>query len=174
MTPTPEFSEPSAMNTPRPQRRSASPLAVSIPATLAACLSLALSACTYDAGPLPVAAFSDDGAYLPHQLAEGLVVDEASPIPDLPKPLRFVVVPSRSSASTDGRARTVTHVYQGRADVDDLTTFYRDQLANAGWRFESGGDTGPIFAATKNTEWARVALSRAGGVSTVTVLIRPR
>ncbi|MEM8783179.1 MAG: hypothetical protein AAGE65_10045 [Planctomycetota bacterium] len=146
------------------------------PAALApfALVALLLAGCTADRGPLPVAAFSDDGAYLPLQLAEGLVIDEASPLPDIPKPLRFVVVPSRSTASTDGRARTATHVYQGRADVDDLTIFYRDQLVNHGWRFQPGGDTGPIFSATKNTEWAQVALSRAGGVSTVTVLIRPR
>ena len=135
---------------------------------------LVLTGCTYHRGPLPVAAYSDDGAYLPLQLADGLVADEASPLPDLPKPMRFVIVPSRSSASTDGRARTVTHVYQGRAGVDDLTTYYRDQLQNHGWRFEPGGDTGPIFSATKHTEWAQVALARAGGVSTVTVLIRPR
>lgn len=146
-------------------------------ATVVACLALAfalLPGCTTDLGPLPVAAYSDDGAYLPHQLAEGLVIDEASPLPDVPKPLRFVVVPSRSTASTDGRARTVSHIYQGRANVNDLTTFYRDQLANHGWKFQPGGDTGPIFSATKNNEWVQVALSRAGGVSTVTVLIRPR
>ncbi|MEM7575939.1 MAG: hypothetical protein AAF328_00570 [Planctomycetota bacterium] len=140
---------------------------------LAAAL-LVFAGCTADRGVLPVAAFSDDGAYLPLQLAEGLVVDDASPLPDLPKPLRFVVVPSRSTASTDGRARTVTHIYQGRANVDDLTSFYREQLSNNGWQFLPGGNEGPIFSATKNQEWAQVALSRAGGVSTVTLLIRPR
>lgn len=142
--------------------------------SLAAVLGCTLAGCTMDAGPLPAAAFSDDGAYLPLQLAEGLVVDDASPLPDLPKPLRFVVVPSRSTASTDGRARTVSHVYQGRADVNDLSTFYREQLANNGWKFQPGGNEPPIFSAIKGTEWAQVALSRAGGVSTVTVLIRPR
>ena len=147
------------------------------PRTLAVSLlgaATLLTGCTSDKGVLPVAAFSDDGAYLPLQLAEGLVVDESSPLPDLPKPLRFVVVPSRSTASTDGRARTVSHVYQGRADVNDLTEFYRDQLVNHGWKFQPGGDDGPIFSASKGNEWAQVALSRAGGVSTVTVLIRPR
>ncbi|MEM1444766.1 MAG: hypothetical protein AAGF84_01815 [Planctomycetota bacterium] len=148
--------------------------ALLVPAAATALLGLVPTGCTMDAGPLPAAAFSDDGAYLPLQLAEGLVVDDASPLPDVPKPLRFVVVPSRSTASTDGRARTATHVYQGRADVNDLTTFYREQLSNHGWQFQPGGNDGPIFSATKNQEWVQVALSRAGGVSTVTVLIRPR
>jgi hypothetical protein len=140
----------------------------------ASVLMLVAAGCTTDRGILPAVAYSDDGAYLPLQLADGLVVDEASPLPDVPKPLRFVIVPSRSTASTDARARTVSHTYQGRADVDDLTNFYRNQLQNNGWTFLPGGDSGPIFAATKNTEWVQVALSRAGGVSTVTVLIRPR
>ncbi len=137
--------------------------------------SVAMPGCTADTGPLPALAFSDDGAYLPHQLAEGLVVDEQSPIPDVPKPLRFVPVPSRSSSSFDGAARTVTHVYQGRSKLDELETFYRAAAANHGWRpATAGADAGPILTYAKGPETLQVALSRAGGVSTVTVLIRPR
>lgn len=141
----------------------------------AVAVPLATGGCTADQGPFLALAYSDDGAYLPHQLATGLVADEAgSPLPDVPKPHRFVVVPSRSSASTDGLARTANYVFQGRAIVADLETFYRDQLRSHGWTFGPAGDIGPIFNATKNTESVQVALSRAGGVSTVTVLIRPR
>ncbi len=148
--------------------------AVCVTATAALAVA-ALPGCTADTGPLPALAYSDDGAYLPHQLARGLVVDDAAPIPDVPKPLRFVAVPSRSSASTDGRARTVTHVYQGRAGLDDLRVYYLAQLRNHGWRPLPGfSNDGDILTFAKNTETVQVSLSRAGGVSTVTVLIRPR
>ncbi len=162
-------------HTPRP-----TPTRRHVAALMLAAVALALPAaliagCTSDAGPLPALAYSDDGAYLPHQLAKGLVRDESSPIPDIPKPMRFVVVPSRSSNSFDGRARTVTHVYQGRAKLDDLRIFYLDQFNNHGWRPAPGyANDHLILAYVKGPEMVQLALSYAGGVSTVTVLIRPR
>ena len=135
-----------------------------------------LSGCTTgDAGPLPVVAFSDDGAFLTRQFGDGLVVDERSPIPDVPKPMRFEPVPSRCSSSFDGYARTVTHVYQGRADFEDILAFYQVQIPAHGWR-PAGNPAadGPIQSYAKGPESLQVSVSSAGGVATITVVIRPR
>ena len=142
---------------------------------LLALTALPLAGCTGDAGPLPVVAFSDDGAFLTRQFGQGLVIDEDSPIPDVPKPMRFVPVPSRSSSSFDGYARTVTHVYQGRADFEDILAFYQTQIPEHGWQPAGNpAANGPIQSYAKGPEALQVSVSSAGGVATITVVIRPR
>ena len=147
--------------------------ALLMPALLTALL-LPVTGCTGDAGPLPVLAFSDDGTFLTRQFGEGLVLDEASPIPDVPKPMRFVPVPSRSSSSFDGYARTVTHVYQGRGELEDVIAFYQNHLPANGWA-PAGNPAGhgPIQAYAKGPESLQISVGTAGGVATITVVIRP-
>lgn len=106
-----------------------------------------------------------------------LVADDASPLPDVPVPLRFVLMPERSSASPSpgaGLARRVTHVYQGRAGYDQLSTFFTEHLARRGWRPDPAGPaSGPIRTYRKGPEQLHLSLSEAGGVATVSVLIGP-
>ncbi len=103
---------------------------------------VAFAAAAFAAGCTPLQPFagppvtSTDGHPLLRSNGLGLVVDDRSPLPDVPVPLRFVLVPSRSSATPSpgsGRARDVTHVYQGRADYDLLSNFFAEQLSRHGW-----------------------------------------
>ena len=148
------------------------------PASLAAGLAFAASGCTPlqpFAGP-PIA--STDGRPLLRSPGAGLVVDDRSPLPDAPVPLRFVLVPSRSHATPSagsGLARDVTHVYQGRADYDLLSTFFTEQLDRHGWRPDPAGPgSGPIRAYLKGPEQLHLSLSEARGVATVAVRIAGR
>ena len=126
------------------------------------------------AGPPAVSA---DGRPLLRSASAGgvLVADDRSPLPDVPVPLRFVLVPSRSAASPSagpGRARDVTHVYQGRAGYDRLSWFFAERLAAHGWRPDpSGPASGPIRAYRKGPEQLHLSLSEARGVATVSVRI---
>ncbi len=121
---------------------------------------------------------STDGRPLLRSTGAGLVVDDRSPLPDVPVPLRFVLVPSRSSATPSagsGLARDVTHVYQGRADYDLLSNFFTDQLARHGWRPDPAGPgSGPIRAYLKGPEQLHLSLSEVRGVATVAVRIAGR
>ena len=124
------------------------------------------------AGPPAVSA---DGRPLLRGPRGALVADDRSPLPDVPVPLRFVLVPSRSAASPSagaGLARDVTHVYQGRAGYDQLASFFSEQLARRGWRPDpSGPASGPIRAYRKGPEQLHLSLSEARGVATVSVRI---
>ena len=67
-------------------------------------LPLGPTGCTSAGGPFPVFAYSDDGDLLPKPSSAGLVVDPNSPIEDVPKPIGFVGVPSRSTSRVDGNS----------------------------------------------------------------------
>lgn len=78
---------------------------------------------------------SDDGVILPPPTGPGLVAQSRSLIPDVPTPVGFVGVGSRSSSyvTADG-VRNVNHVYQGRGSVADAVNFYRLHLPSHGWK----------------------------------------
>jgi hypothetical protein len=135
--------------------------------------AVSVSGCTSASRPGPVLAYSDDGVYLPWKYGEGLVPDAQSPIPDVPKPIGFVPVPSRSSSSFDGYARTVEHVYQGRAAINDVLAFYETQLKYHGWKPENANQPGPIRGYGKGRESLKLSAGGAGGVTSVTIVIRP-
>ena len=97
---------------PSPRYRLPRPL----PALALVVATLLGPACTGSDGAFPIWVYSDDGDLLAKPSGGGLVVDPDSPIPDVPKPIGFVPVPSKSSVSTADGQRTVTHVYQGRAN----------------------------------------------------------
>jgi len=126
---------------------------------------------------VPVVAFTDDGQYLPQRVGPGLVADLDSPIPDVPMPIGFKPVISRCSSSFDGVARTVTHVYQGRATAAETAIFYRQQLPFFKWELQNRTDQEDgsiILNYTKGREALNVRVSSRFNVSTVEVYITPR
>jgi hypothetical protein len=126
---------------------------------------------------VPVVAWNDDGDYLHHRAGEGLVADEQSPIPDVPKPIGFKPVKSRCGSSFDGIARTVTHVYQGRADTPETALFYRQQLPFYDWQrveVQIHEDEATTMHYAKGAEALAVRLSDRHGTATIEVYITPR
>jgi hypothetical protein len=125
----------------------------------------------------PIWAYSDDGDYLPRASSGGLVVDPDSPIPDVPMPVGFVAVPSKSSVSYDGVNRIVSHVYQGRSNTQDASAFYRQNLDDQGWR-PTGMDTGdprtPLQTYTKGPEELRISITETRSIVTILVTIAPK
>jgi hypothetical protein len=126
---------------------------------------------------VPVVAWNDDGEYLPKRVGPGLVAAEGSPIPDVPMPIGFKPVVSRCSSSFDGTARTVTHVYQGRARAAEAVLFYRQQLPLHGWspvdkQVHDDGSTSLYY--TKGAESLGMRLSGRFKTATIEVYITPR
>lgn len=111
----------------------------------------------------------------PAASGSGLVVDDRSPVPDVPVPLRFVLIPARSAAFASagtGQPRDVTHVYEGRADYDQLAAFFSRELSRHGWRPDPAGPaSGPIRAYLKGPERLHLSLSEARGVATIALRI---
>ncbi len=107
------------------------------------CLSLLLLLTLLGVGcengaDLPRPPFSGDGEYLPAAAGPGVVADPDSLIPDVPTPIGFKVLPSRSSnAVMQGNARQVRHVYQGRAEPAEVVLMYRHHLPRHHWQFVS-------------------------------------
>jgi len=132
----------------------------------------------------PVIAFTDDGDYLGYKGGKGLVASDESPIPDVPMPIGFKPVVSKSSSSFDGNVRTVNHVYQGRARHADAVAFYRNILPIYDWEFVSRSDQtdgSTIQYFTKGRESLEV-FTRQGtlmqnidsSVTTIVITIGPR
>ena len=79
---------------------------------------------------------TDDGQPLSASSAAGLVASDRPKIADVPMPVGFVAVASRSNSYVPPTgARAVTHVYQGLATVADATSFYRQLVPTQGWQF---------------------------------------
>ncbi len=126
---------------------------------------------------VPVVDWNDDGQYLPKQVGPGLVAQETSPIPDVPMPIGFKPVVSQCSSSFDGVARTVTHVYQGRARSPETVLFYRQQLPLHGWQpvdKQTHEDGSTSLHYTKGAESLGVRLSGRFNTATVEVFVSPR
>ncbi|MEX0655014.1 MAG: hypothetical protein WD534_00515 [Phycisphaeraceae bacterium] len=138
-------------------------------------LSVAAGACTQQS--LPRAAFTDDGDYLPPQSGPGLVARDRSPIPDVPLPIGFVAVPSRSEARIGASAREVRHVYQGRSNTAEVVNFYRQHLPRHGWSSqgrERDADGTTVMRYTKGPESLRVRIGERHSVVTTIVTLGPR
>ena len=140
-------------------------------------LPLGTTGCTSAGGPFPVFAYSDDGDLLAKPSSAGLVVDPNSPIEDVPKPIGFVGVPSRSTSRVDGNHRVVLHVYQGRANRLDAAAFFRRNLDDYGWKVD-GFDTGDLNATVqtyaKGNETLRITITGDRGKVTINVAIDAR
>ena len=128
--------------------------------------------CTQVKKRIPVVAYSDDGQYLEPQYGRGLVAAAESPIPDVPVPIGFVLVRSQSDAQFDGTHRTLTHVYQGRADLEELRFFFDRSLTRSGWQ-ATGPASAPIRTYTKGGELLNLGICSDGQRATVTAVIFP-
>jgi len=146
------------------------------PALLIGLIALS-TGCSGPSGPFPVFAYSDDGDLLPKPSSAGLVVDPNSPIEDVPKPVGFVGVPSRSTSRVDGNHRVVLHIYQGRANRLDAAAFFRRNLDDFGWTVD-GFDTGDLNATVqtyaKGNETLRITITGDRGKVTLNVAIDAR
>jgi hypothetical protein len=143
-------------------------------------LALALLAgCRGGQGPFPIAAYSDDGDLLPKAPGAGLVVDRDAEIPDVPRPVGFVGVPSKSYSSVDPitGVRTVVHVYQGRSNTQDAAAYFRRNLDDYGWNldgFDTGDPRATVQSYEKGPELLRITISGDGGITTLNVTISPK
>lgn len=141
------------------------------------CMGLLLALIVTGCNSYPVVAWTDDGDYLPQRAGPGLVAAEQSPIPDVPMPIVFMAVPSRCSSSFDGVARTVIHVYQGRAKTSETALFYRQQLPLFNWQFEDrqvNENGSVIMYYNKGAESLALQLSDKHTIATIEIYITPR
>ncbi len=148
-----------------------------MPRAFALLLPIALLAAC-ESSPLSTTPFgvSNDHQVLPGRPGPGLVADSVSPIPDVPKPIGFKPLPELCSSSSDGRARTVHHVYQGLAGPGDAVAFYRRQLPAKGWTLTSfaspaGGESTLSF--TKGPESLSLRTIEKGTIVTLVIDIGP-
>ena len=158
-----------------PQLAASGPTRSAVAALLLAACAVGLTtitACTKVKRSIPVVAYSDDGQYLEPQYGRGLVAAAESPIPDVAVPIGFVLVRSQSSAEFDGTNRTLTHVYQGRADLEELRFFLDRNLTRSGWK-ASGPASAPTRTYTKGGELLNLGVGSDGKRVTVTAVIFP-
>lgn len=127
-------------------------------------------------GPDTGMPLSDDGRWLPPATGEGLVARRDSPIPDVPMPVGFVGVASRSQSSVVDDVRVVHHLYQGQAGVADAITFYRRELPAQGWRLISSQiEVQPaVLLYQKGREQLQISVVRRHRVVSITVSIQAR
>lgn len=119
---------------------------------------------------------SDDGHVLPASTGVGLVATDRPKIADVPMPIGFVAVPSRShSLVPPSGPRVVTHVYQGASSVAEVSSFYRQQVPTQGWQLIGERSDGSIttMAYAKGQEELTIQISHPRVVDVV-VMIRDR
>jgi hypothetical protein len=124
----------------------------------------------------PLRTQTDDGQTLSHPPGPGLVASQASKIADVPIPVGFLAVASRSNSYVPPSGpRVVNHTYQGIATVTDATRFYRQQLPSHGWQFirerSDGSITSMVYV--KGQEELTVQVSHPR-VLDILVMIRDR
>ena len=119
---------------------------------------------------------SDDGHVLTRPEGTGLVASERPKIADVPMPIGFVAVPSRSQAMVPRSGpRIVTHTYQGVATIADASRFYRQQTPAQGWQMTGERSDGSIttMVFVKGQEELTIQISHPR-VLDVVVMIRDR
>ncbi|QDU33541.1 hypothetical protein KS4_15910 [Poriferisphaera corsica] len=129
--------------------------------------------------PIPAfVGYSDDWQPLSNQSGPGLVADPTSPIPDVMVPIGFKPIPARCTATSDGLYRTVSHTYQGKANVAELIQYFQTHLTDANWemvnRMDDLATRSLILNWTKGPEDLRITLSKRVGIATITIYIQPR
>lgn len=121
----------------------------------------------------PAVAFTDDGAFLPQDVGEGLVRSPNPLIPDVPMPVGFKAVGSQCFWQFDGNARVVQHVYQGHAEPGDAAEFYQRTLPSNNWALsdiEAVGEA-TVLRYTKGPELLKITAEDGWAVSTITINI---
>lgn len=117
---------------------------------------------------------SADGEPLPAIEGPGLVASSGSPVPDVPMPIGFVAVVSRSSSQVIGQVRFVDHLYQGRASAADTVGYYRQQIRQHNWQpiSEQTQQGVTVIRLNKGRENLEISVSQEDAVTSVRVLIR--
>ncbi len=127
---------------------------------------------------VPLLTYSEEGVYLPPTTGPGLVANPKSPIPDVPVPIGFEPLLSKSFSSFDGYARHVTHVYQGQGTQAEAIVFYRQHLWLMGWNLierYSEEDNTEVLAFHKGREQLTIRLSpqKTGSILNLAIVIEP-
>lgn len=128
--------------------------------------------------PFPIYAYSDDGDLLPKPGGAGLVVAPDAEIPDVPRPVGFVGVPSKSTSTVDPitGVRTVYHIYQGRSNTQDAAAYFRRNLDDHQWKldgFDNGDPRATLQSYVKGPEQLRISITGDRGITTISVTINP-
>lgn len=142
-----------------------------------ACLLLPVMMLTAGCRNNPVLAVSDDNRVLQRGKDGILVANPQSPLPDVPAPVGFELIPAKSFGRINpGGTREVRHVYQGLADFSAAIEYYRRQAATHGWQsihqLADGQETVLTYQSPRET--LEVRLSKPYRIVTVTVVIRSR
>jgi hypothetical protein len=141
---------------------------------LTLCAALVMTAgCRHN----PVVALSDDNKVLQPPKDAVLVANPRSPLPDVPAPVGFDLIPARSTGRINpGGTREVRHVYQGLADFAATVDFYRRNAAQHGWQsvHQEAGSQDTIMTFRSQRETLEIRLTRPSRILTVTVIIRSR
>jgi hypothetical protein len=117
---------------------------------------------------------SSDGRTLSKPSGDELVADTQSPIPDVPKPVGFLFIESRSSSQSTPTQRRVTHVYEGLATRAQAADYYRKTLPTRGWKAvdDTMDQNISVLNFTKGNEGLQVRVSESGRFLTVQVFLR--
>lgn len=117
---------------------------------------------------------SSDGRTLSKPAGDELVADPHSPIPDVPKPVGFLFIESRSSSQSTPTQRRVTHAYEGLATRAQAADYYRKTLPGKGWiaSQDTMDKNTSVLNFTKGNEGLQVRVSESGRFLTVLVQIR--
>jgi hypothetical protein len=117
---------------------------------------------------------SSDGRSLSKPAGDELVADPQSPIPDVPKPVGFLFIESRSNSQSSPTQRRVTHVYEGLATRSQAADYYRKTLLGKGWiaSQDTMDASTSVLNFTKANEGLQVRVSESGRFLTVLVQIR--
>ncbi len=117
---------------------------------------------------------SSDGRSLSKPAGDELVADPQSPIPDVPKPVGFLFIESRSNSQSTPTQRRVTHVYEGLASRAQAADYYRKALPGKGWiaSQDTMDKNTSVLNFTKGNEGLQVRVSESGRFLTVIVQIR--
>ena len=117
---------------------------------------------------------SSDGRSLSKPAGDELVADPQSPIPDVPKPVGFLFIESRSNSQSSPTQRRVTHVYEGLATRAQAADYYRKTLLGKGWiaSQDTMDASTSVLNFTKGNEGLQVRVSESGRFLTVIVQIR--
>jgi hypothetical protein len=106
-----------------------------------------------------------------------LVERRDSPIVDVPMPVGFVMIESKSrsyGSATEGRF--VEHYYQGRASKADTLNFYREALSKNQWTLRSEQNQAGtiVLQYAKGREDLNIRITEPSEVTTVQIVVRNR
>ena len=102
-----------------------------------------------------------------------LLSDQAQRIPDVPIPLDFDLVESRSRHFAVGDTRFIDHLYKGYADKLDTANFYSQRMPTTRWKLVDRDFLQGTYELTfrKGTEKCEIRINGDGNIFSPTKLI---